>query len=202
MKCSTCGRELLPAAKFCGGCGAPVTAAPSSDAQTAALEAPRPQERWDQDGSWAPQPAGAASQAPGDARAAGVNGPTVQVRNPVADTQPSHSPATPAPHAATSVAGPTPLVLLGLAVGGLALIIQASALTYAFVDDYSSAKPMLVLLLALGLASAGTALGLSKARAQSALRADGPITNVLVAFVLGMTAVAYGTLELLTVLGS
>jgi hypothetical protein len=36
---------------------------------------------------------------------------------------------------------------------------------------------LVVLLLALGLASAGTALGLSKARAQSALRADGPMGN-------------------------
>ena len=131
-----------------------------------------------------------------------MNGPTVQVGNPLGGTQPSHSYAAPAPRAANSVAGPTPLVLLALAVGGLALVTQASALTYAFVDDYSSAKPMLVLLLALGLASAGTALGLSKARAQSALRADGPITNTLVAFVLGMSAVAYGTLELLTALGS
>jgi hypothetical protein len=58
-----------------------------------------------------------------------VNGPTVQVGNPLGGTQPSHSYAAPAPRAANSVAGPTPLVLLALAVGGLALVTQASALT-------------------------------------------------------------------------
>lgn len=93
------------------------------------------------------------------------------------------------------------MVALVLAGSGLALTIEAQALTYAFVDDFSAAKPMLILLLLIGMAGSGTAVGLSAGRARPQFTADSPITGSMLALAVGVVAVAYGVLRLLTAFG-
>lgn len=97
--------------------------------------------------------------------------------------------------------GSDPFIALLLAGGGLALIVQGPALAYAFVDDYSSAKAMVVLLLVIGLASASVGGALSASRARPQISSDGALTASTVAFGLGAFAVAYGLVRLLTAFG-
>ena len=97
--------------------------------------------------------------------------------------------------------GANPLIALLLAIGGLTLIIEAQALTYAFVDDYSAAKPMLILLLIIGLTAAGIGTGLAAGRARPQFAGDGPVTASMLALAVGAVSVAYGVLRFLTALG-
>lgn len=181
MLCRTCGKQLADTAKFCGSCGTPVLTTPST---TVTDTDPAP------------------SAVP----------PTPSEPAPAPDLKPEAGPVPPAlagsspPTAvSTNYTGATtrsdPFVSLLLAGGGLALIVQGPDLAYAFVDDFSSAKAMVVLLLVIGLASAGVGAALSAPRARSQIASDAAVTASTVAFALGAFAVAYGVLRVLTAFG-
>lgn len=95
-----------------------------------------------------------------------------------------------------------PFVALLLSGGGLALIVEAPAFSYALVDSFGAAKAVSVILLLVGLGLAAFGVAGSAAPARGHIAADAPLTASVLAMAVGLFALAHGGLRLLAAIGA
>lgn len=194
MECTKCGHELSGTGKFCGACGAPV---PAAESGVAAADVAEPSPSVGR--AWEPARA-QASAAPPPPPAAGPRDQDASY----AASRPQQPPQ-PAPQGAGwskpgTPSAPNFVNALLFTIGGLALIITAQRLTYGAIDSYDSVKPMNILLLLIGIAGAATGTWFTSTRARQGFADDSPVTGSMLTFVLGLATVAYGVLDLLSVM--